>query len=105
MTIILMLVGLALLLVGANYLTEGSSSIAKRFGISEFVIGLTIVAIGTSAPEFVVSLISTFNGTTDVAIGNVLGSNLFNSLMILGVTALIYPIRIEDDRLFEKVFI
>ena len=103
MTIVLMLVGLALLLVGAKYLTEGSSAIAKRFGISEFVIGLTIVAIGTSAPEFVVSLISTFNGTTDVAIGNILGSNLFNVLMILGVTALIQPIRIERNTLSRDI--
>lgn len=103
MTIVLMLVGLALLLVGANYLTEGSSSIAKRFGISEFVIGLTIVAIGTSAPELVVSLISTFNGNTDVAIGNVLGSNIFNTLMILGVTALIQPIRIEHNTLSRDI--
>lgn len=103
MTIVLMLVGLALLLVGANYLTEGSSSIAKRFGISEFVIGLTIVAIGTSAPELVVSLISTFNGNTDVAIGNVLGSNFFNTLMILGVTALIQPIRIEHNTLSRDI--
>lgn len=103
MTVILMLVGLALLLVGANYLTEGSSAIAKRFGISEFVIGLTIVAIGTSAPEFVVSLISTANGKTDIAIGNVLGSNLFNTLMILGVTALIQPIRIENNTLTRDI--
>lgn len=103
MTIVLMLVGLALLLVGANYLTEGSSAIAKRFGISEFVIGLTIVAIGTSAPELVVSLISTFNGNTDVAIGNVLGSNFFNTLMILGVTALIQPIRIEHNTLSRDI--
>lgn len=103
MTILLMLAGLALLLVGANYLTEGSSAIAKRFGISEFVIGLTIVAIGTSAPELVVSLISTINGKTDMAIGNVLGSNIFNSLMILGVTALIQPIRIENSTLTRDI--
>ena len=98
-----MIVGLALLLIGANYLTEGASAIAKRFGISEFVIGLTIVAVGTSAPEFVVSLISTFNGSTDVAIGNILGSNLFNALMILGVTALIRPIRIERNTLSRDI--
>ena len=103
MTLVLMIVGLALLLIGANYLTEGASAIAKRFGISEFVIGLTIVAVGTSAPEFVVSLISTFNGTTDVAIGNILGSNLFNALMILGVTALIRPIRIEHNTLSRDI--
>lgn len=103
MTIILMIVGLALLLVGANYLTEGSSAVAKRFGISEFVIGLTIVAIGTSAPELVVSFISTMEGKTDMAIGNVIGSNLFNILMILGVTALIRPIRIEHNTLSRDI--
>lgn len=103
MTILLMIVGLALLLVGANYLTEGSSAVAKRFGISEFVIGLTIVAIGTSAPELVVSFISTMDGKTDVAIGNVIGSNLFNILMILGVTALIRPIRIEHNTLSRDI--
>ena len=103
MTILLMLAGLALLLVGANYLTEGSSAIAKRFGISEFVIGLTIVAIGTSAPELVISLISTMNGKTDMAIGNILGSNIFNALMILGVTALIHPIRIENSTLTRDI--
>ena len=98
-----MIVGLALLLVGANYLTEGSSAVAKRFGISEFVIGLTIVAIGTSAPELVVSFISTMEGKTDMAIGNVIGSNLFNILMILGVTALIRPIRIEHNTLSRDI--
>ncbi len=103
MTIVLMLVGLGLLLLGANYLTEGSSAIAKRFGISEFIIGLTIVAIGTSAPELVVSLISTANGTTDIAIGNVIGSNIFNILMILGVTALIAPIRVEGNTLSRDI--
>ena len=103
MTILLMLVGLALLLAGANYLTEGSSAVAKRFGISEFVIGLTIVAIGTSAPELVVSFISTMEGKTDMAIGNVIGSNLFNILMILGVTALIRPIRIEHNTLSRDI--
>lgn len=103
MTLVFMLVGLGLLLVGAHFLTEGSSALAKRFGISEFVIGLTIVAIGTSAPEFVVSFISSLNGTTDIAIGNVLGSNLFNTMMILGVTALIRPIRIEQNTLSRDI--
>lgn len=103
MTILLMIIGLALLLVGANYLTEGSSAVAKRFGISEFVIGLTIVAIGTSAPEFVVSLMSTIDGQTDIAIGNILGSNIFNALMILGITALIRPMRIENNTLSRDI--
>ena len=103
MTVLFMIIGLALLLVGANYLTEGSSAVAKRFGISEFVIGLTIIAIGTSAPELVISLISTINGKTDMAIGNVLGSNIFNTLMILGITALIRPIRIEHNPLSRDI--
>ena len=103
MNILLMLVGLILLLIGANYLTEGSSAIAKRFHISEFVIGLTIVAVGTSAPEFVVSLMSALNGVSDVAIGNILGSNIFNALMILGVTALIRPISIEHNTLSRDI--
>lgn len=103
MNILLMIVGLVLLLVGANYLTEGASAIAKRFNISEFVIGLTIVAIGTSAPEFVVSIISALNGVSDVAIGNILGSNIFNILMILGVTALIRPIKIERNTLARDI--
>ncbi len=103
MNVLLMLLGLCLLLAGANYLTDGASAIAKRFHISEFVIGLTIVAIGTSAPEFVVSVLSAIGGTTDVAIGNILGSNLFNALMILGITALIRPIRIERNTLSRDI--
>lgn len=103
MDIVFMLAGLCLLLLGANYLTEGASAVAKRFHISEFVIGLTVVALGTSAPEFMVSILSAINGTTDVAIGNVLGSNLFNTLMILGVTALIRPIYIGQNTLSRDI--
>ena len=80
--ILLLIAGLVLILLGANYLVDGSSSIAKRFGISEFVIGLTIVGIGTSTPEMVVSFLSAFQGKADMAIGNVVGSNIFNTLMI-----------------------
>ena len=91
---LILLGGLVLILLGANYLVDGSSSIAKKFGISEFVIGLTIVGIGTSAPEMVVSFMSAFQGKTDMAIGNIVGSNIFNTLMILGVTSLIAPLTI-----------
>ena len=76
--ILLLIAGLVLILLGANYLVDGSSSIAKRFGISEFLIGLTIVGIGTSTPEMVVSFLSAFQGKADMAIGNVVGSNVFN---------------------------
>ena len=83
-----------MILFGANYLVDGSSSIAKKFGLSEFVIGLTIVGIGTSTPEMVVSFLSAIQGKADMAIGNIVGSNIFNTLMILGVTALIAPLTI-----------
>ena len=92
--IFLLVLGLALVVVGADFLVDGSSAIARRLGISEFVIGLTIVGMGTSAPEMVVSLIGAIQGNGDIAVGNVLGSNIFNTLLILGVTALILPMDI-----------
>lgn len=95
--------GLILILLGANYLVDGSSSIAKRFGISEFVIGLTIVGIGTSSPEMVVSFMSAFQGKADMAIGNIMGSNIFNTLMILGITALISPLVITRSNLKKDI--
>lgn len=95
--ILILLGGLLLILFGANWLVDGSSSIAKRFGISEFVIGLTIVGIGTSTPEMVVSFLSSFQGKADMAIGNIVGSNIFNTMMILGVTALISPLAITES--------
>jgi len=92
--ILILAAGLLLILLGANYLVEGSSSIARKSGISEFVIGLTIIGIGTSAPEMVVSFISSYMGNSDIAIGNIVGSNIFNTLLILGVTAIIMPLKI-----------
>ena len=92
--VLLLLLGLGLIVAGAEALVDGSSSIARRFGVSEFVIGLTIVGMGTSAPEMVVSFIGAFQGNADVAVGNVIGSNIFNTLLILGVTAIILPIPI-----------
>lgn len=101
--ILILLAGLLLILFGANYLVDGSSSIAKRFGISEFVIGLTIVGIGTSTPEMVVSFLSSFQGKADMAIGNIVGSNIFNTLTILGVTALIAPLTITKSNLRKDI--
>ena len=89
--IILLLAGLALIVFGADYLVEGASAVARKFGLSEFVIGLTIVGMGTSAPEMVVSFIGAVHGNADIAIGNVVGSNIMNTLLILGITALILP--------------
>lgn len=99
LTILLLFVGLALILVGANALVNGSSAIAQRYGISEFVIGLTIVGIGTSTPELVVSVISAIQGNSDIAIGNVVGSNISNVFLILGLTALIAPIPLTKSNI------
>jgi len=88
----MLIVGLVLLVKGADWLVDGASAIAKRFGISDLVIGLTVVAFGTSMPEFVVNMVSVAEGSTDLALTNILGSNIINTLVILGVTALIYPV-------------
>ena len=100
---LILLGGLFLILLGANYLVDGSSSIAKKFGISEFIIGLTIVGIGTSAPEMVVSFMSSFQGKADMAIGNIVGSNIFNTMLILGVTAVIAPLTITRNNLKKDI--
>ena len=97
LTIVLLLAGLALIVFGADALVDGASSVARRFGLSEFVIGLTIVGMGTSAPEMVVSFIGAFQGNADIAIGNVVGSNIFNTLLILGLTALILPMAVTPS--------
>ena len=88
----MLIVGLVLLVKGADWLVDGASAIAKRFGISDLAIGLTVVAFGTSMPEFVVNMVSVAEGSTDLAITNILGSNIINTFVILGVTALIYPV-------------
>lgn len=103
MQILILIAGLLLILFGANYLVDGSSSIARKFGISEFVIGLTIVGIGTSTPEMVVSFMSAFQGKADMAVGNIVGSNIFNSMLILGVTALISPIVITPGNMKRDI--
>lgn len=96
-------VGLALLVVGADGLVRGGSSIANRFGISPLVIGLTVVSFGTSAPELVVSSVAAWNGEGDIALGNVLGSNLLNGLVVLGATALLCPIMIKEKTLRRDI--
>lgn len=95
--IIYLVIGLALILLGANWLTDGSAAIAKRFGISDLVVGLTVVAFGTSAPELVISVMSAISGSAGLAIGNVVGSNIFNILVIIGITAMVKPIRVEKS--------
>ena len=88
---------------GANALTDGAASVAKRFNISNLVIGLTIVAFGTSAPEFVISFLSSLSGSAGLAIGNVVGSNIFNTLMIVGCTAIVAPIPIGKGTLAKEI--
>lgn len=92
--IVLLLTGLALIIFGADFLVDGSSAIARKAGISEFVIGLTIVGFGTSCPELVVSLTGALQGNADISVGNVVGSNIFNTLLILGMTAVIAPVAV-----------
>ena len=94
--ILLLLVGLGLVVLGADWLVNGASSIARMAGISEFVIGLTIVGFGTSCPELVVSLSGAIEGNSDISVGNVVGSNIFNVLFILGLTAMVLPVGMTD---------
>jgi len=101
--ILILLAGLFLVVVGADYLVEGASSVARRFGLSEFVIGLTIVGMGTSAPEMVVSFIGAIQGNADISIGNVVGSNIFNTLLILGVTAILLPMAITRENMRRDI--
>lgn len=101
--IILFIAGIACVVMGANWLVDGSVSIAKRSGISEYVIGATIVGIGTSMPELAVSFFAALKGNADIAIGNVAGSNMANTLLILGVTALISPIAFTRQNLRRDI--
>jgi len=103
MDTIILLTGLILILVGANMLTDGASGLAKRWGISDLTIGLTVVAFGTSAPELVISIVSAVNGNAGLAIGNVVGSNIFNIFAIIGITALVRPIVIERSTMTTDI--
>lgn len=102
LSIFLIIVGFALLILGADWLVNGASSIAKKFHIPEIIIGLTIVSIGTSMPELFVSTTSALEGFSDMSIGNVVGSNLCNLLLILGLSTIIKPVKFQKEtRLFE----
>lgn len=103
MSIISLIGGLILILLGANGLTDGAASIAKRFKISSIVIGLTVVAFGTSAPELAVSVSSALKDSAGIAVGNVIGSNIFNTLLIVGCTALFAPIVISKNTLRKEI--
>ena len=103
LSVLLFIAGLALILWGANLLTDGASALARRFHISELVIGLTIVALGTSLPELVISLGSALEGSPGISLGNIIGSNIFNALFILGVTALICPVTFSAKMLSREI--
>lgn len=100
---LLFIAGLVFLVKGADFLVSGSASIAKRFNVSNISIGLTVVAFGTSMPEFVVSLLASTSGNTDIAIGNVLGSNIFNILFILGLSAMITPLTTLKNTVWKEI--
>jgi cation:H+ antiporter len=95
--------GLVLILWGANALTDGAASIAKRFRLSDLVIGLTVIAFGTSAPELAISVLASVEGSPELSIGNVVGSNLFNLLMIVGCTALVAPIHVDRGLMSKEI--
>lgn len=103
LSIFLIVVSIGILILGAETLVRGSSSIAKKAGISSLVIGLTVVAFGTSAPELIVNLVSAFNGSPDLAIGNVVGSNIVNILLILGISAIIYPLSVKNSTVAKEI--
>lgn len=103
MTYILLVIGFVFLIKGADMLVDGASSLAKKFNISNLVIGLTVVAFGTSAPELFVNLFASFNGTTDIAIGNIVGSNIVNMLLILGIAAVIYPLKVSKGTVWKEI--
>lgn len=103
LTILYLIIGLALIIVGANALVDGSSFIARKFGMTEFVVGMVIVGIGTSLPEMVVSFISAFKGHADLSIGNIVGSNIANIFMMLGITAIIAPIPLTKNNLKRDI--
>ena len=103
LSIISFLAGIVLVILGADWLTKGASSLARRFNVSELVIGLTIVALGTSLPEFVISTGAAIKDSPGLALGNIIGSNIFNGMFILGVVALISPIRFNARMLTREI--
>ena len=103
LAILSFLVGIVLVIKGADWLTKGASALARRFNMSELLIGLTIVAIGTSLPELVISTGSAIKGSSGLALGNVIGSNIFNGMLILGVAALITPIKFNPRMLTREI--
>jgi cation:H+ antiporter len=102
-SLILIVVGFFLLIKGANFLVEGASVLAHRVGVSDLMIGLTIVAFGTSMPELLVNIIASLQGNTDIAIGNVVGSNIANTFLVLGAAACIAPLYVKQSTVWKEI--
>ncbi|HJX72118.1 MAG TPA: calcium/sodium antiporter [Bacteroidales bacterium] len=103
LSIMLLVIGFALVVKGADFLVDGASSLAKRHHVSELTIGLTVVAFGTSAPELVVNIVAAIKGYDNVSMGNIIGSNIFNLLFILGVSGLIYPVIVQSKTVWKEI--
>ncbi len=103
LTAALFILGFILLIKGADLMIDGASSVAKRYGISTFVIGLTVVAFGTSMPEMIVSTMASIKGSSDIALGNIIGSNISNTLLILGISAMIYPLLVKKATVNKEI--
>lgn len=103
LTYFLFIIGFIILIKGADLLVEGASSVAKKLNVSDLVIGLTIVAFGTSTPEMFVNVFASIKGNTEIAIGNILGSNIANILLILGVSAVIYPLAVQSTTVWKEI--
>ncbi|MGK7394929.1 MAG: calcium/sodium antiporter [Candidatus Cyclobacteriaceae bacterium M3_2C_046] len=103
MNFLLLIGGIVAIILSANWLVDGATAVARKFGISDIVIGLTIVAFGTSAPELTVNIFSALNDATDIAIGNVLGSNIANIFLILGLSSIIYPLVIQKNTTWKEI--
>ncbi|MGB2696515.1 MAG: calcium/sodium antiporter [Candidatus Zixiibacteriota bacterium] len=101
--IVLLVIGFVLLIKGADFLVEGASSIARRLKVSDLVIGLTVVAFGTSTPELFVNIIASIKGNSGIAIGNILGSNIANVLLILGISSIIFPLSVTKGTVWKEI--
>jgi len=100
---IFLIIGFVLLIKGADFLVDGATSLARRFGVSDLVIGLTIVSVGSSAPELIVNIMASLRGSADLAVGNVLGSNTVNILLALGVAALIHDLKVRKSTVWKEI--
>jgi cation:H+ antiporter len=103
LTTVLFIIGFVILIKGADMLVDGSVALARNFGISDIVIGLTIVSFGTSAPELVVNLVASLEGNSEIAVGNVLGSNIVNIFFILGISAVIFPLTVKENTVYKEI--